>query len=150
MHPINGRSKTACVLVAEDDPDLVRVLLLMLQRYGIESFYARTGREAMQLSQRLSPDLVILDLFMPDGDGFMVVNWLRQQNGLRHVPLIVYSAEDLDADERERLKLGPTQFFTKGRVKPEEFEQRVIDFLNHILAQGEEGQNNGNQADFGR
>jgi PAS domain S-box-containing protein len=147
---VNGQRRTACVLVAEDDSDLVRVLVLMLQRYGIESFYAQTGREAIHLSQRLSPDLVILDLFMPDGDGFMVVNWLRQQNSLRHVPLIVYSAKDLDADERERLKLGPTQFFTKGRVNPEEFERRVIDFLNHILAQRAEGQNNGNQADFGR
>ena len=146
--PVNGQRRTACVLVAEDDSDLVRVLVLMLQRYGIESFYAQTGREAIHLSQRLSPDLVILDLFMPDGDGFMVVNWLRQQNRLRHVPLIVYSAKDLDADERERLKLGPTQFLTKGRVNPEEFERRVIEFLSHLLAQREEGQNNGTQADF--
>jgi CheY-like chemotaxis protein len=145
---VNGQARTACVLVAEDDSDLARVLVLMLQRYGIESFCAQTGREAIHLSQRLSPDLVILDLFMPDGDGFMVVNWLRQQNSLRHVPLIVYSAKDLDADERERLKLGPTQFFTKGRMKPEEFEQRIIEFLNHILAQRREEQNNGNQADF--
>jgi DNA-binding response OmpR family regulator len=146
--PVNGRSKTACVLVAEDDADLAKVLILMLQRHGIESFYAQTGREAIQLSQRLSPDLLILDLGMPDGDGFMVVNWLRQQNSLRHIPLIVYSAKDLDADERERLKLGPTQFFTKGRITLDEIEQRVIEFLTPIFAQRGEGQHNGTQADF--
>lgn len=145
---VNGQARTTCVLVAEDDSDLAKVLVLMLQRYGIESSCTQTGREAIQLSQRLSPDLVILDLFMPDGDGFMVVNWLRQQNSLRHVPLIVYSAKDLDADERERLKLGPTQFFTKGRVPLEGFTQRVLEFLNHITTQKGEARHNGNQADF--
>jgi DNA-binding response OmpR family regulator len=135
--------------VAEDDLDLAKVLILTLQRHGIESFYAQTGWEAIQLSQNLSPDLLILDLGMPDGDGFTVVNWLRQQNDLRQVPLIVYSAKDLDEGERERLKLGPTQFFTKGRVTPEEFEHRAIDFLHDIIAQKGEAQSNGTQAYFG-
>lgn len=145
-HAINGQNKTACILVAEDDVDLAKVIITMLQRHGIESFYARTGREAIQLSQRLSVDLLILDPSMPDGDGFMVVNWCRQQNNLRQVPLVVYSAKDLDVEERERLKLGPTQFYIKGRVTPEEFEQRVVGLLNHILAQRGGEQSNGNQA----
>jgi CheY-like chemotaxis protein len=148
-HTINGQNKTACMLVAEGDVDLAKVIITMLQRHGIESFYARTGREAIQLCQHVSPDLLILDPGLPDGDGFMVVNWFRQQNSLRQVPLVVYSAKDLDVDERERLKLGPTQFFTKGRVTPEEFEQRVVGFLNHILAQRGGDQSNGNQAYFG-
>jgi CheY-like chemotaxis protein len=146
---VNGQASTACVLVAEDDLDLAKVLIVTLQRHGIESFHARTGREAIQLSQRLSPDLLILDPIMPDGDGFSVVKWLRQQNRLCQMPLVVYSAKDLDADERARLTLGPTRFFTKGRIKPEEFEQRVIGWLNDITAQRGEGQHNGTQADFG-
>jgi CheY-like chemotaxis protein len=144
-----GQVSTACVLVVDDDADFAKVLILTLQRHGIESFYARTGQEAIQLSRRLSPDLLILDLSMPEGDGFSVVKWLRHQNRLPPVPLIVYSAKDLDAAERERLTLGPTLFFTKGRVTPEEFERRVIEFLTHISIRPERrGQHNGTQADF--
>lgn len=62
-----------------------------------------------------------------------VVDWLRQQDRLRQVPLVVYSAKDLDDAERGRLRLGQTQFFTKGRITPEEFEQRVIGLLRQII-----------------
>ena len=147
-HAIHRPNTTACILVVEDDVDLAKVILTMLQRHGIQSSYARTGREAIHLSQHLSLDLLILDPGLPDGDGFMVVNWFRQQNRLRQVPLVVYSAKDLEGEEREHLKLGPTQFFTKGRVTPEEFEQRVIDFLHQLPIHKGDAQSNGSQAYF--
>jgi len=68
-----------------------------------------------------------------DGDGFMVADWLRRQGQFRQVPLVVYSAKDLDAEERERLQLGHTEFFTKGRITPEEFEQRIVRWLDQLI-----------------
>jgi CheY-like chemotaxis protein len=130
---LEQRAKGEQVLVVEDDQDLAKVLLSMFQRHGIETACARTGREAIQLCTRLSPDLLVLDLILPDGDGFTVVDWLRQQDQLRHVPLVIYSAKDLDDAERQRLQLGHTDFLTKGRITPEEFEQHVMALLMHIV-----------------
>lgn len=120
------------ILIVEDDPDLVELLITLFSRHGIETFCAKTGREAIHLSQEVNPDLLILDLILPETDGFAVVDWLQKHNHLCDIPLVVYSAKDLDESERQRLKLGDTEFLTKGRVTTQEFEQRVIELLQRI------------------
>jgi PAS domain S-box-containing protein len=130
---LKQRAKVTRVLVVEDDLDLAGVLTTMFERHGIEAYHAQTGREAIQLSQHVLPDLLLLDLVLPEGDGYTVVEWLRLYDYLHEVPLVVYSAEELTKAERDRLALGPTEFFTKGRITPEDFEQRVIALLNRIV-----------------
>jgi PAS domain S-box-containing protein len=127
------RNQIIKVLIVEDDIELAQVLATMFSRHGIETFHAQSGREAIQVSQRIIPDLLVLDLALPEYNGFAVVDWLRQHNRLCQVPLVVYTAQDLDESDRERLKLGQTLFFTKGRITSQEFEQRTIDLLNRII-----------------
>jgi CheY-like chemotaxis protein len=127
------RNQTIKVLIVEDDLELAQVLATMFSRHGIETLQAQTGREAIQLIQRIIPDLLVLDLALPEYNGFAVVDWLRQHNWLSQVPLVVYTAQDLDESDRERLKLGQTLFFTKGRITSQEFEQRAIDLLNRMI-----------------
>ncbi|HEY9675752.1 MAG TPA: PAS domain S-box protein, partial [Waterburya sp.] len=127
------RNQTIKVLIVEDDLELAQVLATVFSRHGIETFYAQTGRDAIHLSQRILPDLLVLDLALPEYNGFAVVDWLRQHNRLCQVPLVVYTAQDLDESDRERLKLGQTLFFTKGRITSQEFEQRAIDLLNRMI-----------------
>ncbi|HEY9747526.1 MAG TPA: PAS domain S-box protein, partial [Allocoleopsis sp.] len=127
------RNQIIKVLIVEDDLELAQVLATMLSRHGIETFHVQTGREAIQVSQRIIPDLLVLDLALPEYNGFAVVDWLRQHNRLCQVPLVVYTAQDLDQSDRERLKLGQTLFFTKGRITSQEFEQRAIDLLNRMI-----------------
>jgi len=126
-------SQSIKVLIVEDDLDLAQVLIAIFERYGIETHHARTGREALHLSQRLIPDLLVLDLELPEVDGYGVVDWLRHHKRLCLVPMVVYCAKDLNNFDRERLKLGQTLFLTKGRVTPEEFEQRVMTLLHPII-----------------
>jgi CheY-like chemotaxis protein len=121
------------VLIVEDDLELAQVLATMFSRHGVETFHAQTGREAIQLSQHIIPDLLVLDLALPEYNGFAVVDWLRQHNRLCQVPLVVYTAQDLDESDRQRLKLGQTLFFTKGRITSQEFEQRASDLLNRMI-----------------
>ena len=146
---LEERARVARVLVVEDDRDLAKVLVAMFQRHGIETVYAHTGREAVRVCERLEPDLLVLDLILPDGDGFMVADWLKQHDRLRQMPLVVYSAKDLDGEERERLQLGHTAFFTKGRITPEEFEQRVLGLLDRIVPNKRGSLYGHNQADSG-
>ncbi|MBD2127999.1 PAS domain S-box protein [Microcoleus sp. ZQ-A2] len=127
------RNQTIKVLIVEDDLELAQVLATMFSRHGIETFHAQTGRDAIHLSQRILPDLLVLDLALPEYNGFAVVDWLRQHNRLCQVPLVVYTAQDLDESDRQRLKLGQTLFLTKGRITSHEFEQRAIDLLNRMI-----------------
>ena len=128
-----GRSQAAKVLIVENDSDLAQVLMTLFDRHGIETHYAQKGREAIQLSQHILPDLLVLDLNIPDGDGFAVVDWLRQHNRLCRTPLVVYTAKDLDDSDRARLKLGQTLFLTKSRITCEEFEQQVMNLLSRVI-----------------
>jgi len=127
------------VLVVEDDLDLARVFATTFQRHGIEIVHAPTGQEAIQFCQQQAPDLLMLDVTSPDSDGFPVVAWLRRRDHLRQLPVVVCADRSLDSSEQERLRLGPTLFFTKGRTTPEEFEQRVIGLLDQIVRNGGEG-----------
>jgi PAS domain S-box-containing protein len=137
LHALEGALALAgrrpCVMVIEDDFDLARVITASFDRHGIESHHAASGQEAIDLGRQLTPDLLILDLGLPDLDGYAVVEWLRTQERLRNVALIVYSADDPNPTDRERLRLGPTQFLTKSRVPPDEFERRVIQLLDAVI-----------------
>ncbi len=139
-------SKRVRVLIVEDDTNLAQLLITLFERHKIETFLAKTGREAIRLSQEVNPDLMILDLILPESDGFAVVDWLQQHNHLCNTPVLVYSARDLDESEHNRLKLGHTEFLTKGRVTSQEFEQRVMELLQRITHNQQEDSNDDNKA----
>lgn len=120
------------VLLVEDDPDLAGVLLEVFGRHGIDARHAPTGVDAVEQVRRAPPDLLVLDLGLPHGDGYWVVDSLRGDDALRGVPMVVYTARELREEDRERLRLGHTEFLTKGRVSPDEFEKRVVSLLNRI------------------
>jgi PAS domain S-box-containing protein len=130
---INQHNHNLRILIVEDDLDLAQVIAAMFERHGIQTYHATTGKEAIALSQSVMPNLLVLDLVLPEYDGFAVVDWLRQHNRLHHVPLVVYTAKDINNLDKQRLKLGKTLFLTKGRITPEEFEQRVIQLLNRMI-----------------
>jgi len=129
---LGGSHGVARVLIVEDDEDLARIILATFARAGIEVHHAATRRRAIELCETMPPDLLILDLSLPDGDGFNVVDWLRQQKDLSHTPLVVYSARDVMDFERKQLQLGPTEFLTKASVPPQEVEALVLTMLRRL------------------
>ena len=90
---------------------------------------AEDGLQAVAKALELKPDLLILDIALPDGDGFGLVDWLRQQHEMKQLPLVVYSAQDLNEEERKKLQLGHTEFLTKARVQPQDVETLVLSML---------------------
>lgn len=122
----------AKVLLVEDDQDLARVILATFERAGISVFHASTRKRAIEICTEIHPDLLILDLSLPDGDGFNVVDWLRQHDELSTLPLVVYSARDIGEHERRLLQLGPTEFLTKAKVQPQEVEALVLTMLRRF------------------
>lgn len=124
------------VLLVEDDLGLASVLQSMFQNRGLMTTHVTSGKEAVAASQAAMPDLLVLDLGLSDGDGYAVVDWMRQHKRLSQVPVVVYTARDLDEAERRRLAMDQTSYFTKGRVSPEDFERHVVDLLRCITSNG--------------
>lgn len=126
------------ILLVEDDVDVARVVAESLARLGANVLHAITGREAIDLARTRKPDLIVLDLVLPELDGFGVVEYFRRNSLAADVPLVVYTAGEPTSADRERLRLGPTEFLTKSRVTPEEFERHIAARLDAIGTRREE------------
>jgi two-component system KDP operon response regulator KdpE len=101
------------ILVVDDDPDLVRALRLRLRANNYEVATATDGYTAIASAQKERPALIILDLGLPVGDGFVVLDRLQSSDALCGVPVIVLSARDPQANEERALRAGAAAFFQK-------------------------------------
>lgn len=122
----------AQVLLVEDDQDLASVVMASFQEANVQIEHASTRQEAIRRCLTRRPDLLILDLTLPDGDGFSLVDWLRQQPALRSLPLVVYSGQEVSDQQMTKLRLGPTEFLTKAKVQPHEVEELVLSMVHRF------------------
>ncbi len=134
LHHTTGQGR---VLLVEDDLDLATVVLSGFESSstphdGIIVEHVTTLHEARQSCLASPPDMLILDLTLPDGSGFSFVAWLREQPALRTLPLVVYSGRHVTEAEMEQLRLGPTQFLAKTRVQPQDVEDLVLAMVRHL------------------
>ena len=101
------------ILVVDDDPDLLRALRLRLKAHDYDITTASDGYSAIATAQKERPDLIILDLGLPVGDGFVVLERLQTSNPLSSIPVIVLTARDPQNNEDRVLKAGAAAFFQK-------------------------------------
>jgi DNA-binding response OmpR family regulator len=101
------------ILVVDDDPNLVQALRLRLLANDYDIAVACDGYAAVATAQKSCPDLIILDLGLPAGDGFVVLERLRQRAHLTGIPIIVLSARDPQANEERALAAGAIAYFQK-------------------------------------
>jgi two-component system OmpR family response regulator len=101
----------ARLLVVDDEPDIVELLSASLRYAGFEVSTAHSGRQALTEARRFRPDLVLLDVMMPDLDGFEVVRRLRGEGA--RVPVLFLTARDATEDKIKGLTLGGDDYVTK-------------------------------------
>jgi DNA-binding response OmpR family regulator len=101
------------ILVVDDDPDLVRALRLRLRANQYDIATATDGYSAIAAAQKEHPDLILLDLGLPAGDGFIVLDRLQKSDTLAGIPVIVLSARDPQNNEQRALKAGAAAYFQK-------------------------------------
>jgi CheY-like chemotaxis protein len=126
------------VLLVEDDPvqrERVRSWLEGQQWFVQE---ATNGREALARLQNEKPDLILLDLMMPEMDGFAVVAALQKEAGWRDIPVIVITARDLDAKDRGRLDSGVQSVLVKETFRPADLVERIRRLVQNKRATGSE------------
>jgi CheY-like chemotaxis protein len=117
------------VLLADHDVALLGVLVRQLVGDGVRVRVAFDAAEAEEAIREAAPRLLVVDLGLPEGEGRRLLDHLRTEERLSLVPLLVYSAQDVDERMQRKLALGPTRFLTKSRVTDVEVRQVVSQML---------------------
>ncbi len=125
-----GEIGPGTVLIVEDDPALGEVLAEALRNAAAAPSLVRTAEDAVAAIRRSPPTVLVLDLALPGADGYAIVDRFRDDETLASTHLIVYTALDLNAADRERLQLGRTEFYFKSRTEPAQIRHRVAEILD--------------------
>jgi CheY-like chemotaxis protein len=113
------------VLVVDDDPEILSLHSRTVEQAGYRVAQARDGREALAAVQRFRPAVILLDLMMPEMDGFEVLERLRQQESTRGIPVIVITGQALTEAETQRLNRGVAAILSKGIFTADETLGRI-------------------------
>jgi signal transduction histidine kinase/CheY-like chemotaxis protein len=113
------------VLIVEDDGLTRQMLRTLLERQGWDVREATNGRTGLAALREQLPALIILDLMMPEMDGFKFVNEMRAREAWRDIPILVLTAKDLTRGERERLNGAVQQVFQKGVTSRQQLVQEI-------------------------
>jgi DNA-binding response OmpR family regulator len=101
------------VLVADDDPDILQLVSLRLERSGYEVMAAQDGEQALTAALERTPDLALLDVMMPKLDGYEVTARLRSNERTRHMPVILLTARVQEADVARGIEAGADDYVKK-------------------------------------
>lgn len=118
------------ILAVDDEPDVTGLLRFHLTRAGCTVRTAASGRAALNLIQQQAPDLILLDLMLPDIDGFGVCEILRRQPATATLPIIILSAWSTPDARHVGLELGALAYLTKP-FRPKE----VVELVQRLLGQ---------------
>jgi DNA-binding response OmpR family regulator len=105
--------KNPKILIVDDDPDLRQALRLRLRANHYDTVHAVDGYSAIALAYKEHPSLIILDLGLPAGNGFVVLDRLQADDKLSSIPVIVLTARDPQSSEQRALEAGAAAFFQK-------------------------------------
>lgn len=101
------------ILVVDDDPYILMSLEFLMQKNGYSVMVARNGKEAMELVEQTHPDLVLLDIMMPDVDGYAICKHIKSDPALKDIIVVFLSAKTREKDIRKGLDLGAALYISK-------------------------------------
>jgi signal transduction histidine kinase/CheY-like chemotaxis protein len=124
------------VLVVDDEASARDLLVQILGDEGMESRTAVNGREALEAIERQVPDAILLDLMMPEVDGFEVVQRLQEKAEWKGIPVIVVTAKDLELEEKTFLSERVERVVQKGRLEPSELGRAIREAVQGQVTDG--------------
>ncbi len=117
------------VLVVDDDPYILMSLEFLMKKSGYDVLIARNGTEAIQHIRAEMPDLILLDIMMPDVDGYEICAMVKQDNTLKHIKVIFLSAKTTEQAIEKGLSYGADKYITK----PFNTKQLVAEVKNMLV-----------------
>jgi len=116
------------ILIVEDDADIRGLLTMRLRQRSYDTSFATDGMSALTVARRESPDLVVLDLGLPAGDGFTVMERMRAITSLADVPVVVITARDAATNREKAEAFGAAAFVEK----PIDFDE-LLETIDALL-----------------
>jgi len=123
-----GKKTPSSILIVDDDPQNIRLVKAMLKPFNMEVMVADGGKAGLELALKKKPDLIILDLMMPDVDGFEVVSKLREDPAGSQIPILIYTAKNITSEDRERLQGNIQTIIQKGDFG----KDRFLEMINNL------------------
>jgi CheY-like chemotaxis protein/phosphoribosyl 1,2-cyclic phosphodiesterase len=136
---LSTRYKPARILIADDDPSLVRYVEAVLRKDSYELFSAVNGKEAIEVAVEEQPDLILLDVMMPKLSGFEVARRLREKPGFKETPIIMFTARADEEDIVRSFESGVNDYINKP-AKPSVLRSRVRHWLMRYDQASEEAE----------
>lgn len=121
------------ILAVDDEKHIVRLVQINLQKEGFEVVTATNGREALEAVTQHSPDLIVMDVMMPEMDGFEALQKLKENPDTQNIPVIMLTAKAQDADVFKGWQSGADLYLTKP-FNPQE----LITFVKRIFESQQE------------
>ena len=119
---MDEKKKVVCI---EDEPEIIDLIRLILGRKGFELTGATSGLEGLAAIRQVKPDLVLLDLMMPDMDGWEVYQQMKADPELKHIPVIVVTAKAQSIDKILGLHIAKVDDYVTKPFGPQELLQSV-------------------------
>lgn len=101
------------VLVVDDDPYILMSMEFLMRKNGYDVMIARNGTEAMDFINSNKPDLVLLDIMMPDVDGYSICEWIKSNEATKDIIVVFISAKTAEEDIKHGLSLGAALYINK-------------------------------------
>jgi DNA-binding response OmpR family regulator len=106
-------STTKKILVVDDDPYILMSLEFLMKKNGFEVMVARNGTEALEIVEKQVPDIVLLDIMMPDVDGYAICKHIKSSKKLKEAKVVFMSAKSKETDIQKGYDLGASLYVTK-------------------------------------
>jgi len=117
------------VVYVEDEHEMIDLVRLILSRRNFEVFGASGGREGLDLVRKISPDIILLDLMMPDMDGWDVYQQLKADESTKSIPVVIITAKAQNIDKVLGLHIAKVDDYISKPFSPKE----LVDSLERIL-----------------
>src|SRR5436190_12898072 len=126
-------NSTFKILLVDDEPDIVEFLGYNLKKEGYEVLSASNGKDAVEIAKKEMPQLIVLDVMMPDMDGIETCREIREQKNLQDVLIAFLTARSEDYTQIAGFEVGADDYITKP-IKPRVFISRIKALLRRLNA----------------
>jgi two-component system response regulator VicR len=120
--------KIVCI---EDEPEMIDLVKLILSRYGFEVIGANGGRSGLEAIRKHKPDLVLLDLMMPDMDGWEVYQQMKADSEMKEIPVVVVTAKAQSIDKVLGLHIAKVDDYVTKPFGPDDLRNSIERVLGH-------------------
>lgn len=117
------------ILLIEDEPEVADIYTLSLKQHGFNVITALDGKEGIKLAKKEKPDLVLLDIILPNKDGFSVLKDIKKDKNIKTTPVILLTNLGQAQDQRFAHDLGALDYLVKAQNTPEEVSLKVAKVL---------------------